>query len=200
MKKTLLFVILVMLLSFTHVFAQASGDRFGNVLISDFNPYYLTDIKPDMEYTIDNWGIITVTDTDHWDEYWNSTGYRSANYDDVVESDSIVLTLSITNITFEPKNYLENVSVKLVYNNRYEIPGWWHQLKAVYESVYDLWTYDEKLVYKYVSESDCMKIDPFYRGYYRFGVTVPDYLIKDNKPLYLEITLGDVTMIYFVRK
>ena len=176
------------------------GGMIPNSQTSNCRPYYLNDIKTNEEYTIENWGIINVSAIDHWDEYWNSKGYRSANYEGVIESDSIVLTLNITNNTFEPKNYLENVSVKIIYNNQYEITGWWHQLKADYEYVYDFWTYEQKQVYKYIPESNCMKIDPFYQGYYRFGVTVPDYLIKDNKPLYLEVTLGDVTMIYFIRK
>ena len=200
MKKILLFVILVMLLSFTSSFAQASKGNFENIRIPRCSPYYLYDIKTGNEYTIDNWGIINVAEATEWDEYWNSKGYRSPGYDGVIESDSIVLTLNITNNTYVPKNYLENVSVKIVYNNQYEITGWWHQLKASYEYVYDLWTYEEQLVYKYLSESDCMKIDPFYQGYYRFGATVPDYIIKDNKPLYLEVTLGDVIMTYFIRK
>lgn len=200
MKKSFLFVILVFLLSFSSTYAQSAWNKIQDCQLSHNGPCYLYDLKVGKEYAIDKLGIINVIEAEQWDEYWNSIGYRSANYDDVLQADTVVLKVGITNTTFKSKNYLDQVSVKMVYNNQFEIKGWWHQLKDEYEYVYDTWVYEQKQVFKYVSESNCFQIDPFYQGYYRFGVTVPDYIVKDSKPLYLEITIGDVSMTYIIRK
>ena len=197
MKKItfITFIIFVVLCTFTGTFAQKPDSQIPQV-----SPYiFIDDIQVNEEYTIDDLGIVKVGGVEQWDEYWNSVGYRKADYDGILQADTIVLMLDITNITFTPKNFLEKVNVKMVYNDQYEINGWWHQLKEEYEYVYDFWTYEEKQVYKYVSQSNIMEIEPFYQGYYRFGVTVPDYIINDNKPLYLEVFLNGVTLTYYIR-
>ena len=200
MKKVFLFVILVFMLTFGSTCAQTAWNTAQDCQTPHKGPCFLYDIKVGKEYTIDNVGIINIIEMYQWDEYWNSIGYRSANYDDVLQADSIVLMIGITNTTFAPKNYLDRVSVRMVYNNQFEIKGWWHQLLDKYEYVYDTWVYEQKQVFKYISESNIFDIEPFYQGYYRFGVTVPDYIVKDKKPLYLEITIGDVSMVYVIRK
>ena len=193
MKNVLLFtfIILAAACTFAGVLAQNACEEIQDSQTVLHLPCYLIDIKDNKEYPIENWGIISVGGSSYWDEYWNSVGYRSKDSDGQVDADTLVLYINITNTTFLAKNYFEDVKVKAVYNYQYEIYGWGYQLKKDYR-----WNDTH---FDYLSASNIMDIEPFYEGYYRFGVTLPKYIINDNKPLYLEVSMAGVTMTYIVR-
>ncbi len=184
MKKVFLFVVFAVLLAVSAVSAQNGIEIIGrNQESCSFEALY--DAKVGTEYEINGLGLLKVVKYEVFDEIYNSTGYRSYYDDGKTSADSTVLFIDITNLTFTPKNYLEGMKVKAVYNNIYEINGWWCQ------------RYDSG---NYVYEEMVWPIDPFYQGHYKLGVSIPDYIMKDTRPLRMEIAFGNVELVYHIRK
>ena len=189
MKKVLLFVVLAVLLTFGLVFAQGiqviGSDQQNSAAET------LDNIKEGEEYEIADWGIIHFIDYGQRDYTIKKEGYRDAESDGETGADYVRVFFKITNISLSPKNYLDKISVKAVYDDRYVINGSWAQ--------WDDYDQQTSTGY-YVRQNDVYPIDPFYAGFYSFGVTLPDYIINDTKPLRLEITIDDVELTYNIRK
>ncbi len=183
MKKVLLFVVLVILLTAGSVIAQ---NRYPDCGLWEYPGVYCIDnVKIGREYRIDGWGIIKIIKKNQGDSYFNREGYQcNIFYDGSERADELGLYVDITNLSYTAVNYSDIAEVKFIYDHGYEINGYWQQ---VYEG------------------GGCMSIlntediEPYYKGHYWFGAKIPDHIVKDRKPLRMEVTLGDIVFIYHFR-
>lgn len=134
-----------------------------------------------------------------WDAQWKDSG---------VNADFIWLLVDLTNLQKTDVNFMENASVKVVYQDDYEFAGWIRQVN------YDYINYGTqgRDVSRYEYDTKCPNVvvlDPvnvedigmLYTGTYAFGATLPNSVISDTtSPVRIEITLGENELTYHIRK
>lgn len=140
----------------------------------------------------------------------NSWRYSDAAWMDSGDSaDFAWFLMDVTNLQKKSVEYIEEASIKVVYNDDYEFNGWIRQV--VYDHMEDrngdkgLSRYNhEKEDYPNEIVMNPAKIEPIdmmYTGTYAFGCTLPNYVIEDKKaPLRMEIKLGENDLTYHIRK
>ena len=151
----------------------------------------LDDLKMNVEAEIDGWGTIQLTSFDFYDELGYHAWYPSSGGQWITsgkEADFAILRMDITNTTLKAKDFLSDVSVKVVFDDTYEYAGW------CYQSDYD-WDKDYA-----INPQGQFVIEPMYQGHYMFGCTLPNAVVNSKKPLRLEIQMDDLEMVYFIRK
>ncbi len=122
MKKVLLCVVLVILMSVTAVFAQDMGAQTISGSAAAAEKVNLGDLKIDSEAEIDGFGIIKIVDFLFRDAYYvKDDGWAKSGED----ADYAVLWADVTNITFTAKNFLDDTEVKVIYDGSYEFGGGW---------------------------------------------------------------------------
>lgn len=118
------------------------------------------------------------------------------------------LQLDIISLQMQPVDYLQNVTVEIVYDNEFRIEGTARQINyeyivRAYED-YSIWRHDNSeprpnLVT--LNPANPELIDFLYTGTYAFYVTVPTRAIEDeSSPLRMEITIGGHELTYIIRK
>ena len=193
MLKRVLCVLLAatLLLSMT-----AFGADLGVQLISgpeeeeDVEPVSLDDVKLGKEMEIDNYGIVIFNSFD----FGNSIGRygMGGHFDSGVEAEYGILKIDITNTSKQPKDFLQNISVKVVYDDEYEYSGFAYQ--------YDYNKSKESILYSSNSSNNYFAIDPMYIGHYLFGCTLPNTVVESKKPLRMEISIDENDFTYHIRK
>lgn len=212
MRKILsILLALAMLLSASAALAENMGIQVIGGPELETEPVSLDDLKLETEAEIDGWGIITLTAYEvqggvgYYDsgktyvDYYNQDAYyRSGN-----EAEYAVLYADILNIQLKDKNFLENVSVKVVFDDVYEYAGW------SYQRNYNNTTYDggpiefdrnKQNLRWAINEVDQFAIGPMYEGHYLFGCTLPNAIFESKKPLKMIITIDDNEITYNIRK
>ena len=172
----------------------------------------LDDLQLNTEIPIEGYAIIKATSFEFFDwlgyygegQVWVDARRR---YTTGNEADFAMLRLDITNRMTESKNFLENVKVKVIYENYYEFEGWCYQFNydnhssdwsdQFFSSNIDKNNQPRKWV---ISKKDQFAINPMYAGHYVFGCTLPNAVINGNAPLRMEITIDDNTITYNIRK
>lgn len=170
----------------------------------------LDDLKLETEAEIDGWGILTLTGYEVQDGlgYYRSGQkgvYSAANdyYWSGKEAEYAVLYADIVNTQPKDKNYLDNISVKAIYDDEYEYAGWFYQRNYDNdtEGYYSLEVDRNKQNTRWViNAADQFAIGPMYEGHYIFGCTLPNAVFKGNKPLKLVITIDGNEITYNIRK
>lgn len=134
-----------------------------------------------------------------WDAYWNDSG---------VNADFAWFMMDITNLQKKSFSFMENASVKVMYQDEYEFAGWVRQVN------YDYINYgaEGRKVSRYDSQTNCPNvvvldpanveaIDMMYTGTYAFGATLPNSVIEDTgSPLRMVITIDGNELTYNIRK
>ena len=182
MKKALsLLIVLSLMLGYSAALAEGMGVQPINVPDADMEPVSLDDLKLNTEADIDGWGILTLTGMETVD----GLGFYRSGRSDVYSSDDyywsgaeaeyVVLYADILNTTLTAKKYTENITVKAVFDDKYEYNGWFHQrnynngtyswanLEADKKRQNTRWA---------INTSDYFSIDPMYLGHYIFGCTL----------------------------
>lgn len=126
-------------------------------------------------------------------------------------ADFCMLLINITNLTKNSINYADISSVKVIYDEDYEFEGWIRQYNSDYHA--DVYRYDGPqyssswntwptpyLKVPVIAPTDVETIGMMYTGSYFFGCTLPDEVYKDDKPLRMEINLGENQLTYNIRK
>lgn len=133
-----------------------------------------------------------------------SNGYlRDAAWLESGESAEFVcLLMDVTNLQSAPAAYLEEGSIKVVYNNEYEFGGWVRQANYTYnEAVYRYGASTPGCPVAVLLPENEEPIDMMYTGTYVFGCTVPNFVVQDKTaPLRMEIKLGENDLTYHIRK
>ena len=210
MKKALsLLIVLSLMLGYSAALAEGMGVQPINVPDADMEPVSLDDLKLNTEADIDGWGILTLTGMETVD----GLGFYRSGRSDVYSSDDyywsgaeaeyVVLYADILNTTLTAKKYTENITVKAVFDDKYEYNGWFHQrnynngtyswanLEADKKRQNTRWA---------INASDYFSIDPMYLGHYIFGCTLPNAVIESKKPLRLIISIDGIEITYHIRK
>lgn len=211
MKKILsLLLVLSMLLSASAALAEGMGVQVIGGPETETEPVSLDDLKLETKAEIEGWGDLTFTAY----EVQDGLGYYRSGRTDVGSADGdyywsgkeaefAVLYADILNTQLKDKNYLENVSVKAVYDDTYEYAGWFYQRNYNNKTYpyYSLEVDRSKQNTRWVvNVSDQFAISPMYEGHYIFGCTLPNAVIGGNKPLKLIITIDGNEITYNIRK
>ena len=186
-------------------------------------PYFFDFMDCFAQYTLDNAGEHSCTDghnnyiydnpvkcsnstsNGYWNIYWNDSG---------ANADFAWLVMDITNLRKENVAFMQEASVKVVYDEEYEFEGWIRQINYDYRT--PIHRRDYKGKYYIVESSDdgnydysdvCIdpeneeEIGQMFVGSYVFGCTLPNPVIEDeNAPLKIMIQLGENELTYHVRK
>jgi len=211
MKRILsVFLVVIMLLSVPAALAADMGIQIIGGPEVESEPVSLEDLKLEMDAEIEGWGILTLTKYEVQDMlgYYRS-GKKSVSdswgdyYVSGKEADYALLYADILNTQLKSKNYLENVSVKAVYDDVYEYAGFCYQcnynnninsnaaLEADRSKQNTRWA---------INKADQFAIDPMYEGHYIFGCTLPNAVFNIHKPLKLIITIDENEITYNIRK
>ena len=211
MKKILsVLLVLSMLLSASAALAEGMGVQVIGGPETETEPVSLDDLKLETEAEIEGWGILTLTAYEVQDGlgYYRSgkTYVYSVSKDyywSGKEAEYAVLYADILNTQLKDKNYLENVSVKAVYDDTYEYAGWFHQrnYNNGTDNFASLEVDESKQNTRWVvNASDQFSISPMYEGHYIFGCTLPNAVINGSKSLKLIITIDGNEITYNIRK
>lgn len=193
MKKFLSFTLaFLMLLSFSSVaFATDMSVQIIGGPQMETEAVNLDDLKMNVEAEIDGWGTIQLTSFDFYDELGYHAWYPSSGGQWITsgkEADFAILRMDITNTTLKAKDFLSDVSVKVVFDDTYEYAGW------CYQSDYD-WDKDYA-----INPQGQFVIEPMYQGHYMFGCTLPNAVVNSKKPLQMLITIDGNEITYNIRK
>ena len=117
--------------------------------------------------------------------------------------------MDVTNRQKKAVNFIEEASVKIIYQDEYEFTGWVRQIDpdvmSKSETNYgtsrlngDKNDYPNVVV---LNPAKTHPIDMMYTGHYVFGCTIPNFVVEDKKsPLRMEIKLGDSELTYHIIK
>lgn len=152
-------------------------------------------------------GHVFVAFTDN--SWYNSWRWAEAAWmDSGLNAEFAWLMIDVTNLQKKGVSFMENASVKVVYQDEYEFAGWVRQIN------YDHITPDSpaRAIGRYGVETthpNVVVLDPaneeaidmMYTGTYVFGATLPNSVVEDTKStLQLIITLDGNELIYNIRK
>ena len=110
-----------------------------------------------------------------------------------------MLKMDITNLGKESTKFIEQATVKVIYNDDYEFGGWVRQYNYDFNNrtvLYD-WT---EMGAAAIAPEDELEIGVMYTGNYVFGCTLPNAVVEGKEPLRIEINLGDNELTYHIRK
>ena len=209
--KKLISVALVFVMFVTYASITYAGDMGVQIIggqETETEPVSLDDIKLGVEVTIDGYGRLTpiaytVQDTLGFyaqgrSEPSNDWWYRSGQ-----EADYVILKMDIVNLAMRDKNFLENVEIKAIYNDKYEYGGWAYQFN--YDNKISDWSpygeYNKKQNMEFaIAEADIFPIGSMYQGHYCFGATLPNAVVNAKEPLRMIITIDGNEITYNIRK
>lgn len=172
----------------------------------------LDDMQLNVEVPIEGYGVLKATSF----EFFDWLGYYKEGktwvddpkrYTTGTEADFAMLRMDIVNRMTKPKNFIENVKVKVIFEDYYEYEGWCYQFN--YDNGYRNWSGEyfdgnvdaNKQNKKWViSTKDNFEIKPMYTGHYVFGCTLPNAIIDSKSPLRMEITMDGNVITYNIRK
>lgn len=118
-----------------------------------------------------------------------------------LNAEFIWLKMDVTNLQKSSVNYLDEITVKVVYAEEYEFAGWVRQINYDHNTVcyrYGSGTHGGGTVVMHPDNEE--PIDMMYTGTYVFGCTLPNSVFADKEPLRIEIKLGNNDLTYHIRK
>ena len=212
--KRLVLLLLILIFMVCSVFAD---DSMGVKMISNnsksSSTVSLDDLQLNVDVTIDGYGILKATSFEFFDwlGYYNEgqTNFKSnGRHTTGLEADFAMLRIDITNRMTKPKDFLENVKVKVIFEDFYEYEGWYRQFNydngygddwgtGFFDSAIDRNKQNTKWV---INKKDQFQIKPMYTGHYVFGCTLPNAIIESKGPLRMEITMDGNVITYNIRK
>ena len=164
-------------------YASVGGNKAG-----DANYVFVDKLNKDYYY---NWRW--------WDAGWKDSG---------VNADFAWFLMDVTNLQKKDFDFMQNATVKVIYQDEYEFAGWVRQVNYDYlnygEKGRDVTRmgYDKKNPNVVVLDpANVEEIGMMYTGTYAFGATLPNSVFKDTKsPLQMIITIDGNELTYNIRK
>lgn len=154
-------------------------------------PVNLEDFKLNAEAEIDGWGSIIATRGEFSDYLQcHDKDHRFDFYNSGKDADYYLIWMDITNTTLREKEYLRDVTVTVIYDDKYEYSGFCYQYD------YNSYAGDEYVLYP----DQNFAIEPMYTGHYVFGCTLPNAIVEGKKPLRMIITIDGSEIVYNIRK
>lgn len=176
----------------------------------------LDDIKLNTEVEIEGWGTLTFTAYEVQDDLGCykagsqdihmtfTTDYDKYYFNSGNEAEFVIIYADILNTQLKDKNYIENVSVTVIYDDAYEYGGWSYQRN--YNNHTENYSYshaadnNNQNTRWAINEADQFAIAPMYQGHYIFGCTLPNAVVDSKKPLRMVITIDGNELTYNIRK
>lgn len=172
----------------------------------------LDDLRVNDRITIDNWGTLQITSVKAQDrlgyfkagQYGKNSGDFQNNYDSGTETEYVVLKMSIVNRANYAVNFLQNASVRLVFDDTYQYGGWAYQYNHANGTSTSRYVNEEDCGRQnknyFIDKSDNFAIAPDEKGYYCFGCTVPNAVLEMNGTLKLVIEVDGHEITHYIRK
>lgn len=186
--------------SFIDVFPQYIKGNAGDNSFSEWGSNNDPE-EPFVRYGRYNWSFVNVC-------YFNSIQWVRSG----TNAEFLCFLVDLVNLQKEPYQFMENCSVKVIFDNEYEYKGWIRQFN------YDYDTYraedaantsdshpkvDEDygtFIRAAIAPEDEEKTDMMYTGHYMVGCTLPNAVVIGKEPLRVEATLGNNIVTYHIRK
>ena len=162
------------------------SDAPSNYVIESF---WFDNVKLENSYEVTEFGIFTPIAFGYVDKiqkFYERSG-SAETISSGNEADFAVLKMDITNRSRYTLNFLDDVYVKVVYDDLYEFEGWSFQFN--YDMSQDI----------LLNGADIFGISPMYTGHYIFGCTLPNSIKEDSAPLQMIISFGDNEIVYNIR-
>lgn len=141
--------------------------------------------------------VRVACDTKDTGNYFSQMSWKDSG----TSADFLWLVMDITNMQKTDISFMQEASVKVVFDDDYEFGGWVRQFNYDYNTFVHRYVWDKPFASPAVIDPlDEEPIDMLYTGSYAFGCTVPMYVLESKKPLRMEIVLGDNELTYHVRK
>lgn len=164
-------------------YASVGGNKSGN---ADY--VFVDKLNKDYYY---NWRW--------WDAGWKDSG---------VNADFAWFLMDVTNLQKKDFDFMQNTTVKVIYQDEYEFAGWVRQVNYDYlnygQNGRDVTRmgYDKKNPNVVVLDpANVEQIGMMYTGTYAFGATLPNSVFEDTKsPLQMIITIDGNELTYNIRK
>lgn len=136
-------------------------------------------------------------DTKDSGDYFSQMSWQESGQ----SADFLWLVMDITNLQKADVSYLQEASVKVIYNDDYEFGGWIRQFNYDYNTFVHRYVWDKPFASPAVIDpADEEVIGMLYTGSYAFGCTLPSYVLEGKEPLRMEIKLGENDLTYHIRK
>lgn len=129
--------------------------------------------------------------------------YKQASWKDSgLNADFFWLRLDITNAQKKTVKFMDEATVKVVYDDEYEFNGWIRQANFDYNThVYRYGSDTTGGAFAVLDPANEEGVDMMYTGIYIFGCTLPNSVVADTKtPLRMEISIGGNDLTYNIRK
>lgn len=129
--------------------------------------------------------------------------YKQASWKDSGSTaDFLWLKIDVVNRQKVAVPFMDEMTVKVVYDDEYEFGGWIRQINYDYNTI--CYRYGSSTVggSTVVLDRDNQEsIGMMYTGTYIIGCTIPNMVVEDKtSPLRIEFTIGENEMTYHVRK
>lgn len=163
----------------------------------DLFPYYAEGKVGDNHATEEGKGVLYSIEW-YSSIYYNSIfGAESGN-----NAEYAWFLVDLTNMQKVPVKFMEEVAVKVIYDDEYEYQGWVRQFNYDYDTtrVVEGDTGYGTFIRAAINPVDEEPIDIVYTGHYVFGCTLPNAVVEDKAPLRMVIMLGDNELTYHIRK
>lgn len=239
MKKLLAALLLAAMLLTSAAFAEDLGVQIIGEENKASDELMLDDMKLGQSYRIDGYAIVEPLAFDYYDcfaqyeldfpgdnshgndhsgdsavVYWDSGSwyYPHACWNDSsTNADFAWLTIDLTNLRKSDVKFMEEITVKVIYDDEYEYAGWVRQFnhnyftpvyRKAHEGKYYVVESDEKFEYTdfALDPANEEAVGQMYTGSYVFGCTLPNAVVNGKEPLRMEIKLGNSELTYNIRK
>ena len=169
----------------------------------------LDNIKVGDSITVDGYAVISPTSFGSQDNLgYYGQGSSKVKYDNWYRSgqdaEFMILRMDLTNLSTRDRNFLENVDVRVIYDDLYEYAGWAWQLNYNNETYGDAYTYGVYTKIQntefVIDRNDQFPVGPMYTGHYFFGCTLPNAIVNGKAPLRMIISLDGLELTFNIRK
>lgn len=142
------------------------------------------------------------------DYYYNWRWWDAGWMDSGVNADFAWFMVDVTNLQKKDFDFMQNATVKVIYQDEYEFAGWVRQVNYDYlnygQEGRDVtrMNYDKRNPNVVVLDpANVEAIGMMYTGTYAFGATLPNSVFEDTKsPLQMIITMDGNELTYNIRK
>lgn len=213
--RKLLFFMMIFMMMLSLLFGNiAFSENMGVIIINsseEKDTAYADDMLLNVPTEIDSFGIVTPTDFQIADQFgWYRQGYQTVydaqnDYDfSGNDAEYAILWFDILNTCYQERHYLANydsdISATVILDDQYSFSGWVGQLN------YDYSTSDygpdagKQNVRWVINGKDQFAIIPMSVGHYMCVCEIPNLAVKGDAPMRMVIQIGDVELIYNIRK
>ena len=132
-----------------------------------------------------------------WHSYYTQMNWMDSG----TSADFAYLVMDIVNLQKKDVAFMQEATVKVIYDDDYEFVGWIRQMNYDYNQAVFRNNYDEAHAPTAVLDPENEEpVAMMYTGNFVFGCTLPNEVVNSKAPLRMVITLGNNELTYHIRK